>query len=211
MFAVLRIPSPAKAAIPTDRLALTLIVIGAMLTACGPRATAPTPTAAVPTPAAPTATVPAVDASPQVAINEEHGFCFEYPEGFTYQSEAQIAVVGDYSGSGPQPAIMWVDVTDAGGRTAEAVANEEIEAFGGNPPRYSLMLGGEEALVLDGMPGQDPVRRVYIVHGGQLFTLTFSPYLSGIAAADAQMEVLYGAVTPSWRWLSPDTACSAEN
>lgn len=136
-----------------------------------------------------------------------------YPEGFTQQTnDGQVEVVGPYSGSGPQPGLGWVDATDAQGRTAQDVADEEVKAVGGlDPPRSTVMLGGEEALVLDGMPGQDAVRKAYIVHEGKLYTLTFSPYRSENTTANAQMETVYASVTSSWVWMSSGKPCPAGN
>jgi len=58
--------------------------------------------------------------------------------------------------------------------------------------RWTVTLGGEHAVVLDGMPGQELQRRVYI--------LTFWPACSENKAASDQMEALYAAVTSSWAW-----------
>jgi len=105
--------------------------------------------------------------------------------------------------------MMWIDVSDAHGRTAEDAADEELSYVAGlNPPRYTVMLGGEEAVVLDGMPGQNLVRRVYIVHAGRLIIPTFSPYGSDNAFANDQMEALYAAATSSWVWISSGAPCT---
>jgi hypothetical protein len=104
--------------------------------------------------------------------------------------------------------MMWIDVSEAQGRTAEEVSEEELSNVSGlNPPRSIVMLGGEQAVVLDGMPGQDLVRRVYIVHAGKLIIPTFSPYGSDNAFAADQMEALYAAVTSSWVWISSGAPC----
>jgi hypothetical protein len=71
--------------------------------------------------------------------------------------------------------------------------------------RSTVMIGGEPAVVLDGMPGQDFQRRVYVVHQKTLYVLAFMPTRSENKVANDQMEVLYNAVTSSWTW-SP---CSA--
>ena len=63
----------------------------------------------------------------------------------------------------------------------------------------------EQAVVLDGMPGQDFQRRLYVVHKQTLYILAFTPTRSENKAAGDQMEALYDAVTSSWAW-SP---CSA--
>jgi len=159
------------------------------------------------------ATVTASAAPAPAVVSEQLDFCFNYPDGFTQVGgEERVEVIGPYSGSGPEPGLMWADVTDAEGRAAEDVANEEVDAVGGlNPPRYTVLLGGEEALVLDGMPGQDAVRKVYIVHGERLYTLTFSPYRSENLTANAQMETLYASVTSSWVWKSSGKPCAVGN
>ena len=159
-----------------------------------------------PPPHTATVTIPA-----QVAINESLDYCFVYPEGFTLLiNDSQVEVVGPHSGLGGLVAgLVWIDVTDAQGSTAQEIADEVVNAFGGSPPRSTVMLGGEEALVLDGMPGQDAIRKVYIVHNGLLYTLNFSPYQSDNDTANAQMETLFASVTSSWVWISSGWPCPA--
>jgi len=64
------------------------------------------------------------------------------------------------------------------------------------------MLGGEQALVQDGILGQDLVRRVYIVHQQTLYILAFSPTRSENKVAGDQMEALYATIINSWTWSS---------
>jgi hypothetical protein len=140
----------------------------------------------------PTQMLSAPETAGFVAENPTADYCFGYPEGFTHQGDGvYLAVMGQQSDQNPHPGLVWIEVADAQGRTAQDIADEEVDAVGGlNPPRSTVTLGDEEALVLDGMPGQDAVRKVYIVHGAMLYTLTFSPYRSGNEIADAQMETL---------------------
>ncbi len=63
-----------------------------------------------------------------------------------------------------------------------------------------MTLGGEPALVLDGMPGQDLQRRVFIVRGQTLYILAFMPTRMENTAIGDQMEALFTAVTSSWAW-----------
>ncbi len=203
------------------RLTLSLVILSMLIAGC---ALGPTlageggATATQPVESEPTTTAPA----PQPATLTPGGtgietvrlgsldFCFSYPQGYTLLPYGEsVEVVGPYSGSGPEPGMMWIDVSDAQGRTAEDVADEELGYVAGlNPPRYAVMLGGEEAVVLDGMPGQNLVRRVYIVHAGKLIIPTFSPYGSDNAFASDQMEALYAAVTSSWVWISSGAPCT---
>lgn len=158
----------------------------------------------------PTSDNTAVTASIQVAENAPYDYCFAYPKDFTLQPYgSQVEVMGPISGQGSlSPGMVWIDVTEAQDRTAQEIANEEVNAFGGTPPHSTVMLGSEEALVLDGMPGQDPIRKVYIVHNGLLYTLNFTND-SGNETAKAQMETLFETVISSWVWLSSGAPCPA--
>jgi hypothetical protein len=159
-----------------------------------------------------TAAEPTVETAAIPVTNMQMDFCFAYPEGYTLVANDELVeVTGPYSGSGPEPGLVWVNAIDAQSCTAQDFANEEVAVAGLNPPRSTVMLGGEEALVLDGMPGQDALRKVYIVHGSMLYTLNFSPYRSENVTANAQMETLYTSVTSSWVWISSGTPCKADN
>jgi len=198
------------------KLPWTLVVFSALISACGPGAggeisVTPEVEGEAGGTSLPVSSATATISVAAVVASEQWGFCFTVPEGFTQVPGIELVeVMGPYAGSGPEPGLMWVDVTEAEGRSAEEVANEEVAAVGGlNPPRYTVTLGGEEALVLDGMPGQDAVRKVYIVHAGKLYRLSFSPYRSDNVTANDQMEALYAAVTSSWVWISSGQACTA--
>jgi hypothetical protein len=135
------------------------------------------------------------------------GLCFSYPQGYTqlpYNDAVEIAAP-DLPGSDVK-GRFWLEISDSYNRTAEKIADQDMTyATGVDVGRWAETLGGEQAVVLDGMPGQDLVRRVYIVHQQTLYILTFSPTRSENKAASDQMEALYAAVTSSWAW-SP---CSA--
>jgi DNA-binding CsgD family transcriptional regulator len=147
-------------------------------------------------------------ASNQPIIFQPLDYCFAVPQGFTQLiNDLQVEVIGPHSGVGGLSAgLVWIDAIDAQGRSALEVADEEVNVFGGSPTRSTVMLGGEEALVLDGMPGQDPIRKVYLVHNGLLYTLNFS-HDSSSDTAKVQMETLFESVISSWVWMSSGTSC----
>jgi hypothetical protein len=102
--------------------------------------------------------------------------------------------------------LFWLEISDSYDRTAEKIADEDMTfAAGVDLGRWAITLGGEPAVVLDGMPGQDLQRRVYVVHEQTLYVLAFMPTRSEDKTVNDQMEALYNAVTSSWAW-SP---CSA--
>jgi hypothetical protein len=135
------------------------------------------------------------------------GLCFSYPQGYTqlpYNDSVEI-VATDPPGSDVR-GLFWLEISDAYNRTAEVIADQDMTfAAGLDVGRWTVTLGGEPAVVLDGMPGQDLQRRVYVVHNQTLYVLAFMPTRSENKATSDQMEALYTAVTSSWAW-SP---CSA--
>jgi hypothetical protein len=135
--------------------------------------------------------------------SDQLGLCFSFPQGYEQMPyNDTVEIVAPSLGPNTElRGLFWLEMSDAQNRTAEEVANQEVKDVAGlNPGRWTVTLGGEEALVLDGMPGQDLVRRVYIVHQQTLYILTFSPTRSENTAASDQMEALYTAVTSSWAW-----------
>ena len=145
--------------------------------------------------------------------SDQLGLCFSYPQGYTLNPDSdtvQIAapILPDTDVFG----LFWLEISDSNNRTAEEVADQDMTyavAQQGVPlenlSRWTVSLGGEQAVVLDGMPGQELQRRVYIVHEQTLYVLAFWPARSENKAASDQMEALYAAATSSWAW-SP---CSA--
>ncbi len=63
--------------------------------------------------------------------------------------------------------------------------------------RSVISVGGEDAVVLDGLPGQDINRQVVVVHGDRLYHLTFVPASADYGDLYAQMETLYSTAIDS--------------
>jgi hypothetical protein len=166
-----------------------------------------------------TSTPQALESSPsQTSVNDTAelassdsdrlGLCFSYPQGYTQlpNNDAVEIVAPDLPGTDTK-GLFWIEISDSYDRTAEKIADEDMTyATGVDVGRWTVTLGGEQAVVLDGMPGQDLQRRVYVVHQQTLYVLAFMPTRSENKAAGDQMEALYTAVTNSWAW-SP---CSAK-
>lgn len=135
------------------------------------------------------------------------GLCFSYPQGYNQLPSTDVVEIAapDLPGNDVK-GLFWLEISDSYDRTAEKIADEEMTfASGVDVGRWNLMLDGEQAVVLDGMPGQDFQRRVYVVHQQTLYVLAFMPTRSENQVVDEQMETLYDAITNSWTW-SP---CSA--
>ena len=144
----------------------------------------------------------------QIFSSDEMGLCFSYPEGYTQLPyDDTVEIVGPELPGSDRRGLFWLEKNDAYDRTAEQIADEDmtyavtqqgvpLENLG----RWNVTLGGKEAVVLDGMPGQDLQRRVYVVHDQTLYILAFMPTRSDNKAAVDQMEALNAAVMNSWAW-----------
>lgn len=147
----------------------------------------------------------------EVFSSDELGLCFSYPEGFDQNSSGDTFSIDTPHIPGAGDTHFWLEISDSYDRTALRIADETltIEASMGIPRSsigwWSITLDGVEAVVLDGISGQDLQRRVYAVRDQTLYILAFMPTRSEDQAASDQMETLYTAVTNSWSW-SP---CSA--
>jgi len=143
-----------------------------------------------------------VNGAAELFTSDRLGICFSYPQGHTqipYNDAVEI-VAPDLPGSDMR-GLFWLEVSDSYNRTAEEIADQEMTyAAGLNVGRRTVMLDGEQAVVLDGMPGQELQRRMYVVHQQTLYVLAFMPTRSENKAAGNQMEALYAAVTNSWSW-----------
>lgn len=140
--------------------------------------------------------------------SDQLGICFSYPSGYQQIPNTEILeIMGPNISEAHGGALFWLDISDSYDRTAERIALEEMNMAvtqQGVPPenlnRWTITLDGEQAVVLDGMPGQDLTRRVYAVHQQTLYILVFTPTLSENKVASDQMETLYEAITTSWTW-----------
>ena len=139
--------------------------------------------------------------------SDQLGLCFSYPEGYTQLPyEDTVEIIGPELPIPDLRGLFWLEKSDAYDRTAEVIADQDMTAAGlSSVDRSFVTLDGEEAVVLDGMPGQDFQRRVYVVYDQTLYVLAFMPTRSENQAASDQLEALYAAVMDSWAW-SP---CSA--
>ena len=132
------------------------------------------------------------------------GLCFSYPQGYTQIPDSDTVEIAapDLPGTNTK-GLFWLEISNSYDRSAEKIADQDMTyASGLDVGRWTLILDGEQAEVLDGMPGQDFQRRVYVVHQGTLYVLAFMPARSENKAVGDQMEALYAAVTNSWAWSS---------
>ncbi|HVF25808.1 MAG TPA: hypothetical protein VNA23_07955 [Anaerolineales bacterium] len=175
-----------------QKLILVMMIVVLAQAACGTfdvsvQENAPTPVptleGACPTPTAET----------KLLTNSEDGYCLLYPAEYSTTIPKYI-VINPISAPGDIPGEAWLNIAtaDAAGRTAAQIADEAIAAVGEgfNITRFEAVVDGEQAVVVDGLPGQDSARNVFIVHNGRLYNIIFMPWLPN-ATEPTALENLY--------------------
>lgn len=180
------------------RLVIVMILLLAMLmtvVACATSAVAPSVTeGACPTPGEGTL----------LYTNDAQGYCVLYPathQSFeTDEGSTSFAVDSLLDVSNPR---VYIQVSDAAGQDTTAAAGQ-IEADFAMPDmstRGNVTIGGEEAALLDNLPGQDINRRVILVHNGRLYDLMFTPIGADYGDLAQQTEQVYEMVVDSFTFL----------
>jgi hypothetical protein len=150
---------------------------------------------------------PSTTEGTQLLMNSELGYCLLYPTGYDvlhpHENETVLTVGSLLNVDQPR---VYVEVKEAAGHSVEQIADKLGAEVSAELPVFEIrqsriILAGEEAIVLDNMPGQDVSRRVVVIHNGRLYRLTF--ILADRDARDAytQMEKLYTTVTDSFNFL----------
>jgi hypothetical protein len=140
----------------------------------------------------------------QFFAEEAHGYCVLVPDTFSVERPLDDEVIfqGPVPQSGGQ-ALGFIVVADVQGQsTAEFAAPliAEAENMGMTVVQSTITLSGEEALVVEGLPGQDISRQVFVVHGGMLYRMTFVPDDASDEGFES-MQALYDAVIGSFAFL----------
>jgi len=144
-----------------------------------------TPTILPPT-TVPTETItPRADGCPsettglKLLVNAEDGYCLLYPADDVFVPLRFIVINPDRR-TADTPGAAWVDimVESANGRTSGQAADEQIAAAGEgfNITRQETLVNGVPAVVVDGLPGVDSIRKVFVISNDRLYTLNFMPW-----------------------------------
>jgi hypothetical protein len=153
---------------------------------------------------------PEAIADTQVIANTAQGFCFLIPADFDFSEfntpdGYSIGLYGTPTATAHRER-GFVDVREVATQTLESsvqsVISDVIAALPAfTPTQTSLTLGGVPAIQLDNLPGQDINRKVFAVHEGRLYQLTFMPFDANLPVAQAEMEQLYTLMISSFSFI----------
>lgn len=138
---------------------------------------------------------------------DDHGYCAAIPTGYSvlYPNPAEIIVQrGSRTDPAPDQVRLYIQVADAAGRTPAGLADQAVAGLGSAFPveRADLTLGGEPAVSLNNLPGQDLGRQLIVVHAGRAYKLTFVPLDTVRAETRQELETLYEVVVRSFRFVA---------
>ncbi len=155
---------------------------------------------------------PIPTANLQLFADAVNGYCLLYPAGNTTVIPPYLIVVNPNGMPGDVPGDAWAQmrVEPASGRTAAQVADTWIAEAGEgfNITRSEIVVDGKQAVVVDGLPGPDPWRLVFIDGPDHIYTLFFLPWLPN-ADYFPQLEKLYTTVIGTFRALPSTTSTSS--
>jgi len=201
-----------KKRVLTPAAVIVVLALSACNAASGTVAPTEPPTPVPTVPPTPISTAepscPGPRAGTQLLRHEEHGYCLLYPDGLVRVDTPpyQICLVPEGPAMACHTAVALVEVTDAAGRSAdqiadEWIANSEAEIPGIVIQRTSLTVSGQQAVVLEGLPGVASTRDIVIVQTDRLYKLTFVFPGPEDAPATERFELTYETIIDSFTFV----------
>lgn len=146
---------------------------------------------------------PTETADLKLLVKAEEGYCLLYPEDDVVVPLRFIVINTDRK-TADTPGAAWVDiiVEPAAGRTAAQVADAKIAEAGEgfNIIRQDILVDGVPAVVVDGLPGTDSNRVVFIVNHDRLYSLHFLPWFPN-PNETTRLEELYKVIMETMHFL----------
>jgi len=194
--------------LPHSLFSVEMDVSSATLPASGE--TASPPTQAAPAPTESVCPVPAEGT--KLLTSTKKGYCLLYPaddatrlppDGYATIAPDNI-VINPQAAMSDMPGEAWaaIHIEDAAGRTVAQIADEQIAAVGPgfNITRVELMVAGEPAIEVTGLPAQDSTRKLFIVHNQLLYIIDFAPWYPN-ATEPTRLEKLFKMIVDTLHFL----------
>ncbi len=151
--------------------------------------------------AASVADCPPVTPGTQQLIDAAQGICFLYPDDYDV-SQGTEETFGLYVHSplNTEAPLASISFEAANGRSLDDVTNQRLAdyAFPDTQPQ-SMLLGGEPAVMLDNLPGQDANRRLFTIHNDTVIDLLVARIGEGYGEVGRAGG---GAVRDDYRFVS---------
>jgi hypothetical protein len=131
------------------------------------------------------------------------GVCFLYPNTYNAaQSEDGAIMLYVRSMFNNHVPLGFINSTPAGGQTLEEITAQRLADYAWPETQpESIIFGGEAAVMLDNLPGQDTNRRVVAVHEDRVYDLVVHGVGANYGAAGELAEALYDTVIASLQFI----------
>ena len=171
------------------------------LVACRPASR--TPTSRIPADVLSEVECPNTEPGTYQLISPAQGICFLFPDNFNaVQSEDGTITLYVRSMFNSHVPLGSISYTPADGHTLEEFAAQRLVDFAWPETQpESILLGGEAAVMLDNLPGQDTNRRVVVVHDDKVYDLVSNGIGANYGAAGELAEALYHTVIGSFQFF----------
>lgn len=147
----------------------------------------------------------------RLLIQGVKGYCLQYPAEYdlAFPNESEIMLVKRSMVNVTEPSVH-IQVQPATGKTVEQAADQLVADYsvpGLEVTRTALTIDGEEAVVLDGLSGQDVNRQLVVIHEDRLYHLVFIPMDKSQAETYSQAQALYETVVRSFNFHPESNVC----
>jgi hypothetical protein len=126
----------------------------------------------------------------------DDGYCFLYPQEYSLiESDEGVIVTARQRSDVPVPLIGEVRIVNlgaAGNLTLQSLAEQDVALDAPDLPQSAwsrTFLGHEPAIMVSPVPGDEPTRRLYALHDGSLYRVTFAPQLPAGAGEQATLAL----------------------
>jgi len=146
---------------------------------------------------------PEATSDTHLLVDNAHGICFLYPNSYdAYQSMGGGFTL--YKGSllNTEAPSVSVAFESAGGRSLQEVTDQRLSDYASTDTQpESLNLGGDEAMMLDNLPGQDINRRIFTIHNDLVVDLVTARIGAEYGAVGEEAERVYEMITGSLQFI----------
>ncbi len=132
-------------------------------------------------------------------VNQFQGYSLYVPQNFEISlvDASSVDLMAGMAGHAEEPAAAFIFVEPANGRTAGQVVEAAIAELGAGNFQITidpvLRIEDTVAFVVNGLPGQDVNRQLFMVHNDQLYRIMFMPTNTN-SPAYPQVEDIYAMV-----------------
>lgn len=181
---------------------LFLLLVLSAVPSCRPASTAAT--SRIPADIVSAPGCPEVTPSTYQLVAAAQGFCTLYPDSYNaVQSEDGSVMLYVRSMYNDHVPLAWITSMPSEGQTLEALAAQRLAEYAWPDTQpESIMLGGEPAVMLDNLPGQDTNRRVVAVHDDRVYDLVINGIGANYGEAGELAEALYDTVITSLQFIN---------